>query len=93
MSAHHCHAVGCSVRTRPTLLMCAAHWSLVPRDLQTRLLAAYRPGQCADKRPSRAWLRASAECRRAVASTEGRAAAVDYLDGVIAALGAEVSDG
>jgi hypothetical protein len=57
--AHTCHAIGCAVRVRPELLMCGRHWWMVSRPTQLAVWAAYRPGQCDDKNPSRAWLDAA----------------------------------
>jgi hypothetical protein len=55
---HTCHARGCSKPVKPELLMCAAHWRLVPKVIQRAVWAAYRPGQCDDKQPSEEWHRA-----------------------------------
>lgn len=35
--------------------MCGRHWRMVPRAIQSSVYAAYRPGQCEDKRPSESW--------------------------------------
>jgi hypothetical protein len=50
--AHHCHAEGCNVEVPPKLLMCRKHWFMVPKNLQARIWATYRPGQEIDKNPS-----------------------------------------
>lgn len=52
---HTCHARGCPTAVRPTLLMCARHWRLVPNAIQQEVYATYRRGQCDDRRPSLAW--------------------------------------
>ena len=52
---HHCHASGCGSHVKPELLMCARHWRQVPKEIQRRVWATYRPGQCEDKLPSAAW--------------------------------------
>jgi hypothetical protein len=65
---HHCHAEGCALEVPPELLMCAPHWRLVPRELKEAVRAAYRPGQCDDKRPSREWLEAAKAAIAAVAA-------------------------
>jgi hypothetical protein len=70
MSAHHCHARGCRVPTEPEMLMCLRHWRMVPRDLQRRVWATYRHGQCDDKRPSQAWHEAADAAIAAVAAKE-----------------------
>lgn len=72
MSEHKCHATACNTPVPPRMLMCAAHWSMVPKDLQNSVLANYRHGQCDDKRPSREWSRAAFAAICAVADREGR---------------------
>ena len=52
--------------------MCRPHWLLVPRPLRDSVLAAYRPGQCDDWNPSRAYCEAAKAAVEAVAATEGR---------------------
>jgi hypothetical protein len=59
---------------RPELLMCRMHWRLVPLRIQRAVWAAYRPGQCDDKRPSAAWTRAADAAIAHVAGLEGRSA-------------------
>jgi hypothetical protein len=39
--------------------MCKAHWRKVAPHLQRAVWDGYRPGQCDDKRPSKAWLDAA----------------------------------
>lgn len=41
-TAHPCQAQGCTVRCHPQHLMCRDHWSLVPKDLQIRLIRHWR---------------------------------------------------
>lgn len=86
MTAHTCHADGCSVAVPPRLLMCAAHWRMVPRRLQADLWAVYVPGQEQRKDPTRRYLEVARQCIAAVATVEGRAPAApaecphaDYL--------------
>lgn len=69
---HTCHAIGCRAYCPPTCLMCKAHWSMVPKPIQTEVWKAYRPGQCKDKNVSRIWLVAAAKAMAAVAVNEGR---------------------
>jgi hypothetical protein len=52
--------------------MCARHWRLVPKVIQRAVWAAYRPGQCDDKRPSREWHQAADAAIGYVARAEGR---------------------
>jgi hypothetical protein len=69
---HHCHARGCEQAVPPERLMCRAHWRLVPRPLQRAVWGAYRPGQCDDKRPSKAWHQAADAAIGFIAELEGR---------------------
>ena len=68
---HACHARGCGTPVKPELLMCLRHWRVVPRAIQRAVWAAYRPGQCDDKAPSRAWLKAADAAIGFVARAEG----------------------
>lgn len=68
---HRCHARGCSTPVRPELLMCYPHWRKVPPRLQRLVWATYRPGQCDDKQPSRAWHDAASAAIGFVALLEG----------------------
>lgn len=70
---HTCHAAGCDVPVSPSLLMCPAHWRLVPRALQQAVWAAYRRGQEIDKRPSPEYLAAAQAAIGAVARAGGSA--------------------
>lgn len=70
---HHCHARGCDVPVPRRLLMCGAHWRLVPRQIQAAIWRTYRPGQERDTQPSAAYLQAAAQAVVAVAELEGRA--------------------
>lgn len=52
MTEHTCHANFCTTPCKPSRLMCAKHWAMVPKPQQDRVYATYRPGQCDDMRPS-----------------------------------------
>ncbi len=80
MSGHHCHAFGCEVPTRPTLFVCARHWALVPKVEQQAILDAYRPGQCKDKRPSKAYTTAALRARLSIARAEGHEQGIRYCE-------------
>lgn len=67
---HVCHALGCEVAVPPKMHMCRSHWAAVPKPLQRRLWAAYRPGQENRIDPTPEYLRAVAACVRAVAEAE-----------------------
>ncbi len=69
--SHHCHARGCAKEVKPELLMCWRHWCRVPRAIQRKVWATYRPGQCDDKDPSEAWHQAADAAIGSVAQKEG----------------------
>ena len=52
------------------MLMCLRQWRMVPPQLQRRVWATYRPGQCDDKQPSEAWHVAADAAIAAVAERE-----------------------
>ena len=72
VSAHMCHARGCRVPVKPTLLMCPDHWRRVPAAIQRAVYATYRHGQCDDKKPSRQWHEAASAAIGYVAIKEKR---------------------
>lgn len=55
VTIHHCHARGCAAPVKPEMLMCLKHWRSVPKNIQRRVWATYRPGQCDDMSPSSEW--------------------------------------
>lgn len=71
---HTCHARSCVVAVPPRLLMCLTHWRMVPKPLQQRVWAEYRPGQEVDKNPSREYLAAAQRAIDHVAKREGKPA-------------------
>lgn len=70
--AHTCHATDCKRRVPPQMWGCARHWYMVPPRIRSRIWAAFRPGQCDDKRPSKEYLEAARDAVVAVAEQEGR---------------------
>jgi hypothetical protein len=70
--AHTCHAIGCSIRVPPRMLMCARHWRMVPRKTQITVWNEYRPGQEMDKKPSLGYLAIQRMAVGEVAEKEGR---------------------
>jgi hypothetical protein len=68
---HRCHTKGCTVAVKPEMLMCLRHWRLVPKTIQREIWRTYRPGQCDDRDPSRAWHDAADAAIRWVAEMEG----------------------
>jgi hypothetical protein len=69
--AHTCHATNCERTTKPELFMCYPHWMMVPRPMQQRIWATYRPGQCDDLNPSAEYCQAARGAVIAVAEKEG----------------------
>lgn len=69
---HTCHARDCAKPVKPEILMCFAHWRKVPSVIQRAVWAAYRPGQCDDKHPSKEWFRAADAAIGYVARAEGK---------------------
>ena len=67
---HHCHARGCKTHVPPEMLMCKRHWKMIPRSIQLRVWATYRPGQCDDMNPSEAWHQAADDAITAVQEAE-----------------------
>lgn len=70
---HTCHAIDCNKPVAPRMLMCRAHWRLVPPLMQSAVWATYRRGQEEDKRPSLAYLKAAHAAVRKVGDLEGLA--------------------
>jgi hypothetical protein len=69
---HACHATRCNIEVPPKMLMCIRHWRMVPRSIQNRVWAAYRPGQEIDKSPSDAYMDAYRAAVNAVDLKEGQ---------------------
>lgn len=69
--AHHCHASGCKVSTRPEMFMCRKHWYMLPKRMRDRIWAAYRHGQCDDWKISHEYAEAAREAVRHLAQREG----------------------
>jgi len=70
--SHTCHATACGVPIPPTMWGCKRHWFMVPIAIRNAIWKAYRPGQCDDKRPSRAYCEAARAAVIAVATKENR---------------------
>ncbi len=74
MNRHRCHAAGCDIEVPPRMLMCLAHWRLLPKRLQREVWRHYREGQEITKDPSEAYMEAQRAAVAAVAKIEGRGA-------------------
>lgn len=59
--SHHCHATACKVEVPPEMFMCKRHWFMLAGWLRKKIWATYRPGQCDDMAPSRAYCEAARE--------------------------------
>lgn len=70
--SHVCHADGCNKPIPPAMLMCFLHWKMVPKDLQRKIWATYKPGQEIRKDPTPAYMDAYRAAVEAVAVREGR---------------------
>lgn len=68
--AHKCHARNCPTNIKSTLLMCAKHWKMVPKEIQDEIYNTYRKGQCTTKTPSREWHSAANKAIKYVFETE-----------------------
>jgi hypothetical protein len=70
--AHTCHAFECTKVVKPEMFMCLSHWRRVPRELQRRIWALYRPGQCDDKNISNGYALTAKAAIVAVAKLDGK---------------------
>ena len=66
-----CEAVRCGVLLKPGKLMCARHWSKVPKEVRRLVDGHFRFGQDHDKSPSAEWLVARARAVGSVGVQEG----------------------
>lgn len=69
---HTCHAIACSEATKPEMLMCYRHWTMVPKTKQRDVWVTYRRGQCTDWKITQAYADAAKAAITAVARREGR---------------------
>jgi hypothetical protein len=69
--AHHCHATGCTVTTRPEMFMCRRHWFMLPKPMRDEIWRTYRQGQCEDWQISSAYADAARAAVRYIARREG----------------------
>ena len=68
---HLCNAESCLQRVPARMLMCRAHWRMVPRKIQRLVWAYYREGQELDLDLSEAYMAARALAIASVARREG----------------------
>jgi hypothetical protein len=62
MSAHACHATGCTVPVPPRLFLCRKHWFRLPEPMRDLVWSAYVPGQEIRKDPSPEYLNVTQRC-------------------------------
>jgi hypothetical protein len=75
MSGHHCHANDCPTPTPQSLLMCAKHWRMVPREMQSRVRATFSVRSSAPGADPASWAdyyEAAADAVEHVARLEGK---------------------
>lgn len=65
---HHCHWPGCERKVPPAAWGCMKHWKMLPKPLQRKIWAAFRPGQEQDKSPSQAYRIAARDVREWIAA-------------------------
>lgn len=70
--SHRCHATGCNLKIPPRLLMCKAHWFMVPAPIRDWVWGTYKPGQEVKKNPSEEYMNAYRAAVNAVDKKEGR---------------------
>lgn len=58
---HTCHWAGCNTQVPPAMWGCTKHWYMLPRELRSKIWAAYRTGQEKDMRPSESYLKVAQE--------------------------------
>jgi hypothetical protein len=87
---HTCHALDCNHPVPPEKLFCLRHWNTLTEPLRRDVRAHYRPGQCADKKPSNEWFLAATRARLFVAEKEG-SKYVPYLKEVIGMMERRIS--
>lgn len=59
VTAHLCHADGCTTPVPPRMFMCRLHWFSLPKAKRDAIWAAYVPGQERRMDPSPAYLDAA----------------------------------
>lgn len=68
--SHNCHALECVKPVPPRMLMCAKHWYMVPKAIQTLVWRHYVPGQEIRKDPTIEYLEVQRQAVVAVARKE-----------------------
>lgn len=72
MTAHVCHAIGCSCPVPARMFMCFTHWRMVDSGIQRKICQTFRKEQLKTKMPSPEWLKAANAAIKAVAFKEGK---------------------
>lgn len=56
MTAHTCHATGCTKKVPPKMFMCRSHWYKLTQNMRSDIWANYIPGQEITKSPTDEYL-------------------------------------
>ena len=67
---HTCHAIGCSTKVPPKMLMCSKHWYMVDKPLRDKVWGTYISGQEVTKDPTSEYLLAAKAAIRCVQRQE-----------------------
>lgn len=70
--SRECAAIGCGRVISARLLMCPAHWRIVPAPIKAEVLKHYRVGQEKDGKHTRQYADAMTRAIEAVAAREGK---------------------
>ncbi len=57
--SHTCHAIDCSRKVPPKMLMCRRHWFMVDKPLRDKVWETYIVGQEVTKDPTSEYLKAA----------------------------------
>ena len=57
--SHTCHAIDCTKKVPPRMLMCRKHWFMVDKPLRDRVWETYISGQEITKDPTHEYLKAA----------------------------------
>jgi hypothetical protein len=62
MTAHLCHATGCTTSVPPRMFMCRSHWFALPKQMRDDIWAEYVPGQEIRKDPTPEYMEITQRC-------------------------------
>lgn len=67
---HDCHWPGCGKQVPPAMWGCLKHWKMLPRVLQLKIWAAYKPGQEETLDVSEKYVKVAREVQEWIANRE-----------------------